>query len=78
MQGVTVTRTKVTGFLLLFMANITLIMTTRSLVGFITAIYAMLSCLEYQILETGAKGMPLSYMGECASKDSDDIERGGV
>lgn len=84
MPGVTVTKTKVIGFLLLFLANMSLILVTRSVVGFITAFYAMLSCLEYQILETGVKGMPLTYMGQTSSADlkagaqdgPEDIERG--
>ena len=78
MPGVTVTKTKVIGFLLLFLANMSLILVTRSVVGFITAFYAILSCLEYQILETGVKGMPLTYMGQTSTvkDDTEDMERG--
>lgn len=77
----TVTKTKVIGFMILLIANLSLILYTHSMISFISAFYALLGCLEYQILHTGHIGMPLSYMGTDSAteiaRDSEDIEERG-
>ena len=37
------------------------------MISLLMGVYAFLGILEYQILETGAKGMPLTYMGDVSA-----------
>jgi hypothetical protein len=46
-QGVTVTKSKIIGFLVLLTANITLIFIAPSTVTFVANFYALLSMLEF-------------------------------
>jgi len=71
-QGVTVTKSKIIGFLVLLLANVALIIVAQSTVTFVANFYALLSMLEFQILETGAAGKPLTYMGVTSQHNNND------